>query len=144
MTSNIKMVSGLESVDVNAGDSQIGVMRLQMTQHNGKRVSANSAFIRPIRQKRKNLTVKTQAHVLRVLINSRKRAYGIEYLESNLVKTVIARKEVIVSAGSLNSPTILMLSGVGPKRYLSQFGIKSVSNLKVSLSDPLRNLIIDN
>lgn len=113
---------------------QIGVMKLQMTQHDGMRISTNAAFIRPIRYKRKNLTVRTQAHVLRVLINSKHEAFGVEYLDTqtNVVKTVYARKEVILSAGSLNSPKILMLSGIGPRRHLGQFGIETVSDLPVT------------
>lgn len=116
---------------MNAGDSQLGVMQLQMTQREGMRMSTNAAYIRPIRQKRKNLTIRTQAQVLRVLIDADRRAYGVEYLDGSSVTIATARKEVIVSAGSLNSPKILMLSGVGPKRYLSKFGINTMSNLKV-------------
>lgn len=128
---SFRTLAGLREVDVNAEDMQIGVVKLQMTQHDGVRVSTNSAFIRPVRYKRRNLTVKTQAHVLRVLINSHQEAFGVEYLENNILRTAIARKEVILSAGSINSPQILMLSGVGPRQHLSQFGIETISDLKV-------------
>lgn len=113
--------------------TQLGVMKLQMTQHDGRRVSTNSAYIRPIRQHRKNLVIKTQAQALRVLINAEKRAYGVEYLQNNFVKVATARKEVIVSGGSLNSPKLLMLSGIGPKDYLDQFGINNMADLMVKL-----------
>lgn len=124
--------SGLPDVDVNAEDMQVGVMKLQMTQHDGMRVSTNAAYIRPIRYKRRNLTIRTQAHVLRVLINSDHEAFGVEYLQNNVVKTAFARKEVILSAGAINSPKLLMLSGIGPRRHLSQFGIETISDLRVS------------
>ncbi|KAL0269007.1 UNVERIFIED_CONTAM: hypothetical protein PYX00_010754 [Menopon gallinae] len=122
---------GLKEVDVNADDMQLGVMHLQMTQHGGMRMSTNSAFIRPVRYKRKNLVIKTQAQVLRVLINSAKEAYGVEYMQNNLVKRAVARKEVIISAGSINSPKLLMLSGIGPREHLSEFGIETVADLQV-------------
>lgn len=118
-------------MDVNADDMQLGVMHLQMTQYGGMRMSTNSAFIRPIRYKRKNLVIKTQAHVLKVLINSNKEAYGVEYMENNLFKRAVARKEVVISAGAINSPKLLMLSGIGPREHLSEFGIKTVADLQV-------------
>lgn len=116
-------------VDVN-GESQIGVTHLQSTAKHGERMSTNRAFIRPIRKKRKNLTVLTNAHVTRVLIE-KKRAVGVEFLYKKKIRTVFVKKEVIVSAGSLNSPKILMLSGIGPKQHLENMNIKVVKNLPV-------------
>lgn len=116
-------------VDVNA-ENQIGVTHLQSTARHGERMSTNKAFIRPIRKKRKNLTVLTDAHVTRVLIE-KKRAIGVEFLYKNKIRTVFAKKEVILSAGSLNSPKILMLSGIGPKRHLEKMNIKVVKSLAV-------------
>ncbi|KAJ9594658.1 hypothetical protein L9F63_027355, partial [Diploptera punctata] len=88
---------GFPELDVNA-DSQIGVMVTQHTSRHGERLSTNAAFIRPIRRKRTNLTVRTQSHVTRVLIDPRtKHAFGVEYIrdgETN-IRTVRARKEVI-------------------------------------------------
>jgi choline dehydrogenase len=97
-------------------------------------MSTNGAFIRPIRGKRRNLTIRTQAHVTRVLIDPRtKHAFGIEYIGDgdDGITTVRARKEVILSAGSINTPKILMLSGVGPKEHLDSFGINVIQNLRV-------------
>jgi len=116
-------------VDVNA-ESQIGVTHLQSTARHGERMSTNKAFIRPIRRKRKNLTVITEAHVTRVLID-KKHAYGVEYLYKNRMRTVFVQKEVILSAGTLNSPKILMLSGIGPKRHLENMNIEVAKNLPV-------------
>ena len=116
---------GYPEVDANA-DEQIGVMNLQTTSIHGMRQSTNGAFIRPIRHKRENLIVETQAHVTRVIIDPHtKRATGVEYLshESGYVKVAMAKKEVILSAGAINSPKILMLSGVGHAEELKKFGI---------------------
>jgi len=124
---------GYPEVDFNA-HSQLGVMLLQHTSRDGERLSTNGAFIRPIRRKRRNLTVLTQAHVNRVIIDPQtKRAHGVEYIRDGDDRTMIvkARKEVILSAGSINSPKILMLSGVGPKKHLDYFGIRVIKNLRV-------------
>ncbi|KAK9294322.1 hypothetical protein QLX08_011028 [Tetragonisca angustula] len=125
---------GYKYVDVNAND-QLGAMKLQTTSANGIRQSTNYAFIRPIRSKRKNLTIKTESYVTKLLVDHKKnRVTGIEYTSRNnrtKLNTVFARKEVILSAGSINSPKILMLSGIGPKEELKKHGIKVISDLSV-------------
>ncbi|KAF3430197.1 hypothetical protein E2986_06483 [Frieseomelitta varia] len=106
-----------------------------MTSANGKRQSTNSAFIRPIRSKRKNLTIKTEAYVTKLLIDKTNRAIGVEYASTSNNQTklnsVFVKKEVIVSAGSINSPKILMLSGIGPRKELKKCGIKIIRDLSV-------------
>ncbi|ERL85684.1 hypothetical protein D910_03100 [Dendroctonus ponderosae] len=122
---------GLPYLDQNA-EQLIGTMLMQHTTEDGRRASSNVAFIRPIRNKRENLTVQTKAHVYRVLIDpTTKKAYGVEYRKNNKLHTVLARKEVILSAGSINSPAILMLSGVGPADHLKQHGIELLKDLAV-------------
>ena len=125
---------GYKIVDVNA-KNQLGVMNLQTTSANGTRQSTNHAFIRPIIGKRKNLTVKIEAYVTKLLIdNITKRVIGVEYASRNnrtKLNTVFAKKEVILSAGSINSPKILMLSGIGPREELEKYGIQVISNLSV-------------
>lgn len=122
---------GLEVIDQNS-DRQIGVMLLQHTVKHGRRQSTNIAFIRPIRKQRKNLKIETKAHVIRVLIDPKtKTAYGVEYLKNNQITRVFAKKEVILSAGALNSPKILMLSGVGPADHLEEMNIEVLENLSV-------------
>lgn len=124
---------GHESVDSNA-KSQLGVMKLQMTSARGMRQSTNSAFVRPVRRKRKNLTIETEAHVTRLLIDDEtKRVTGVEYVSTatRFTRSVSARKEVILSAGAINSPKILMLSGIGPSEELKKHGITVVSDLPV-------------
>ncbi|XP_045455134.1 glucose dehydrogenase [FAD, quinone]-like [Melitaea cinxia] len=121
---------GLPLTDYN-GARQVGTMQAQAFSLLGERVSTNTAFIQPIRDKRKNLTVKTNSEALRILIDDNKRAYGIVYLQNNNMFTAIARKEVIVSAGSINSPKLLMLSGIGPKDHLESLGIPVIQDLAV-------------
>lgn len=124
-------------------------MLYQHTSRHGERLSTNAAFIRPIRRKRKNLTIRTQAHVTRVLIDpTTKHAFGVEYIRDGdaKIRTVRARKEVIICAGSINSPKLLLLSGVGPRKQLEYFGIHVVQDLRVgeNLQDhvTIRDVII--
>ncbi|KAF2900364.1 hypothetical protein ILUMI_05823 [Ignelater luminosus] len=122
---------GLPLIDHNAG-SQLGVALVQATVGNGQRVTTNDAFITPIRNKRRNLVIRTNANVARVLINRKtKKAYGVEYYTNKTLNRVLARKEVIVSAGTVNSAKVLMLSGVGPAEHLQSRGIKVIHNLPV-------------
>ncbi|KAF5272044.1 hypothetical protein FQR65_LT05025 [Abscondita terminalis] len=108
---------GHSYIDYN-GESQIGVSYVQGTIKNGRRWSAEKAFIRPIRRKN-NLKISLNSHVSKVLIDTNtKAAYGVEYIKNGITYKAYARKEVILSAGAFHSPQILMLSGiVGEKLY---------------------------
>lgn len=123
---------GLEEVDYNS-ETQIGVSRIQSTSIDGIRQSTNDAFITPIRNRRRNLIIKTKSHVTRIIIDPKtKRAAGVEYLTAKGVKKqVFAKKEVILSAGAIESPKLLMLSGVGPADELREAGIDLVKDLAV-------------
>ena len=103
------------------GASQEGFGVYQVTQKGGKRWSAADAFLKPAMQ-RPNLTVATGALVLKVMIENG-RATGVEIEIDGEVQQVIARKEVILSGGALNSPHVLMLSGIGPADHLREHGI---------------------
>ncbi|MGX6646800.1 GMC family oxidoreductase [Maricaulaceae bacterium MS644] len=103
------------------GASQEGFGVYQVTQKGGKRCSAADAFLKPAMQ-RPNLTVVTGALVLKVMIEDG-RAAGVEIEIDGEVQQVIARKEVILSGGALNSPHVLMLSGIGPADHLREHGI---------------------
>ena len=133
---NASQELGYKFVDINA-KNQLGVMKLQTTSANGTRQSTNSAFIRPIRSKRKNLAIKTEAYVTKLLVdNKTNRAIGVEYASTTSnnqtkLNSVFVKKEVIVSAGSINSPKILMLSGIGPREELKKCRIKVISDLSV-------------
>ncbi|XP_051155532.1 glucose dehydrogenase [FAD, quinone]-like [Leptopilina boulardi] len=124
---------GYNSTDIN-GKNQLGSMILQTTTRNGTRISSNGAFIRPIRRMRKNLYIKTQVYVMKILIDSAtKRAFGVKYQSSITGDTrrVFARKEVIISAGTVESPKLLMISGIGPKDELEKYDISVIKNLSV-------------
>ncbi|KAG5888554.1 hypothetical protein JTB14_010337 [Gonioctena quinquepunctata] len=98
-------------------------------------MSTNGAFIRPIRYKRENLVVQPNSHVTRVLIDPKtKAAYGVEYIQNGKLVQALAKKEVIVSAGAINSPVILMLSGVGPADQLQQNNINVLKDSAVGFN----------
>lgn len=113
---------GYDIVDVN-GAQQTGFAFYQFTMRRGTRCSDAKAFLRPIRL-RKNLHIALQAHVTKVIIDPEtKRALGVEYFRHGKAQVVFARREVILSAGAINSPHLLMLSGVGPREQLERVGI---------------------
>ena len=112
--------------DVN-GPTQDGVAMSEVTQHRGRRWSAADAFLRPAR-KRRNLVVVTGAHATRVLFDGT-RAVGVEYREGERMRQATVAREVIVCGGSVNSPQLLMLSGVGPRDALDALGIYAVVDL---------------
>lgn len=112
--------------DIN-GYQQEGFGRLDMTVgEDGRRCSAANAYLRPA-MRRPNLAVKSAALVTRVLFDGR-RAVGVEYRRGQALQTVHAQREVIVSAGPINSPKLLKLSGVGPAAELHEHGIEVVAD----------------
>jgi choline dehydrogenase len=125
---------GYDLVDFN-GPRVAGVMHLQATQDGGERRSTNRAYLEPIRHRRHNIRIITNVRVTRILIDSRRKAaYGVEYVgekDRSIRGKVYARKETIVSAGSINSPQLLMLSGIGPRDTLERLNIPVVKDLKV-------------
>lgn len=123
---------GFDIVDLN-GEKQTGFTVPQTTTRNCLRVSAAKAFLRPIKD-RKNLDICMNTYVEKVLIresNGTKRAYGVVYNRNNKRGIVRARKEVILSAGAIQSPMLLMLSGIGPREHLEQLGINVIKDLRV-------------
>ncbi|KAJ8871914.1 hypothetical protein PR048_028254 [Dryococelus australis] len=123
---------GFREGDFNGGKQEETVMRAQTFSFNGRRQSSNSAFLHPIRDRRPNLTVLTNAMVTRMVMDG-KRIIAVEYTMGNRGKVLRARvkKECIISAGAINSPQILMLSGIGPREHLESLGIHVVKDLKV-------------
>ncbi|CAH0550710.1 unnamed protein product [Brassicogethes aeneus] len=120
---------GLDIFDQNE-PRQLGAMLLQHSSRDGVRLSTNMAFVEPVRYQRKNLRVISQAYVTRILINPvTKEAYGVEYVHNNRLVQAMAVREVILSAGVINSPKILMLSGIGPKQDLEDLNITVVQHL---------------
>ncbi len=112
------------------GPQQEGFGRSQYTIRDGRRSSSARAYLRPARRRR-NLHVETGAHATRVLIEGT-RAVGVELVRASgdLVR-VRAAGEVILCAGTFNSPQLLMLSGIGPAAHLREFGIVPVVDLPV-------------
>ncbi len=106
------------------GASQEGFARLQVNAVKGRRQSTAVAYLRPAMQ-RSNVEVQVRAHVNRVIVEDG-RAIGIEYTQDGTVHTVRAEKEVILSGGAINSPQVLLLSGIGPGGHLSEMGIEQV------------------
>ncbi|MEP7296714.1 MAG: choline dehydrogenase [Burkholderiales bacterium] len=103
------------------GPTQEGVGRYQVTHKAGERFSAAKAYLTP-NLARPNLTVITDAHTTRVLIENR-RAVGVEVRVKGSLTQLKATREVLLCAGALQSPQLLMLSGVGPGAQLQQHGI---------------------
>ncbi len=107
------------------GSTQEGVAYAQRTIHNGRRVSAATAFLRPA-MKRGNVHVRTHAHATEIVFDG-KRAIGVRYTKGGkggASVEVRARKEVILSGGAYNSPQLLQLSGVGSPELLQSLGIE--------------------
>jgi len=109
------------------GARQEGVGMYQVTHRNGERFSAAKAYLTP-NLGRKNLTVMTGAHTTRVLLEG-KRAVGVEVRVGGELKQFEAKREVLLCAGALQSPQLLMLSGIGPGAQLQKHGITTVHDL---------------
>lgn len=109
------------------GEDQEGVFYHQVTQRDGWRESAATAFLRPAAARR-NLTVVTHATTTRVLME-RGRAVGVDYLRGGKQQQARAGSEVIVSAGAINSPRLLLLSGIGPAEELAAAGVPTIHDL---------------
>jgi choline dehydrogenase len=98
----------------------------QITTRNGVRASAATAYLAPARRRR-NLRVITHAHATRVRLEGRK-AVGVEYLERGRLRVAYAGRAVVLSAGAVNSPQLLQLSGIGPGKVLQKHGIEVVQD----------------
>jgi choline dehydrogenase len=109
------------------GARQDGVGYHQTTTRNGRRCSTAVGYLHPARS-RPNLRVVTGALAEKVLFEG-KRAVGVAFREHGQPRTVRARREVILSGGAVNSPQLLLLSGIGPQEQLAQFGIPVVHHL---------------
>lgn len=112
--------------DFNGGE-QAGSGLYQLTLRNGRRASASVCYLKPAR-KRSNLKVQTRSRVLRILFDGR-RAVGVEYIRNGVRTTVRADREVVLAAGAINSPRLLLLSGIGPAAHLNKMGIPLVHHL---------------
>jgi len=113
--------------DYNGADQE-GVGFFQLTSRNGRRCSTAVAYLNPVK-KRENLQIITHAQVEKVVIED-KRATGVIYTDrSGNKQSITARKEIVLCGGAINSPQILMLSGIGEAAQLSENGIDIVNDL---------------
>jgi choline dehydrogenase len=103
------------------GTTQEGFGLYQFTFRNGRRCSNAVAFLERA-MRRRNVTVVTQATVRRIVFKGR-RAIGVEYLRNGEVVSALARREVLLAAGAINSPMVLQQSGVGPGALLQSLGV---------------------
>jgi choline dehydrogenase len=114
------------NADFNSG-KQAGTGLYQITARGRQRSSASTAYIHPA-LKRKNLAVTTGAQVTRVTFE-KGRANGVEYLLEGKLHSLRAKREVILSAGAIATPKLLMLSGIGPAKHLEEHGIDVLLDL---------------
>ena len=112
--------------DFNGADQE-GVGMYQVTHRNGERCSAAKAYLAP-NLGRPNLEVITGVHVTRILVEGR-RAVGVEFRQGKELRQLKASREVLLCAGALHSPQVLMLSGIGPAAHLQQHGVPVVHDL---------------
>jgi choline dehydrogenase-like flavoprotein len=122
--------AGIPPTEDYNGREQVGFGRSQYSIRNGFRSSSANAYLKPAR-KRPNLDVEVNSHTTRVLLNGT-RARGVEYVKaSGDVVQVAAEREVILAAGTFNTPQLLMLSGIGPAAHLAEMGIRPNVDLPV-------------
>jgi 4-pyridoxate dehydrogenase len=134
--------AGHPVIDDYNGAEQEGFARLQYTIRDGRRCSGAVAYLRPALT-RANLAVRVKAQATRVLLEG-KRAAGIEYLEGSRTRIARARREVLLTAGVINSPQLLMLSGIGDPAELRANGIAirvALGGVGANLQDHLSSLV---
>jgi 4-pyridoxate dehydrogenase len=119
--------AGYPQTDDYNGERQEGFGRLQMTIANGRRCSTASAYLRPA-LKRPNLTVLTEATATKIVLQGQ-RAAGVVVRHRGAEQTFFARQEVLLSGGVINTPHLLMLSGIGAAEELAAQGIETKLNL---------------
>ena len=117
--------AGFEVTDDYNGEKQEGFGPMEQTIHNGRRWSAANAYLKPA-LKRPN--VKLVKGLARKIVMEGKRAVGVEIEAGRTFSTIRARREVIIAASSINSPKLLMLSGIGPAVQLKEHGIEVVAD----------------
>ena len=117
--------AGYQLTDDYNGQQQEGFGPMEHTIHKGARWSAAKAYLRPALQRENCNLIRGLA---RKIVFSGRRAVGVELLAGGGLKTVRAKKEVILASSSINSPKLLMLSGIGPAAHLTAHGIQIVAD----------------
>lgn len=118
---------GYNILDVN-GEYQTGFTRSHATVRDGLRCSTAKAFLRPA-SKRDNLHVSLHSLAMKIVIDENKRAYGVKFKKHGTERVIKVSKEVILSAGAIQSPQLLMLSGIGDSQHLKEVGITPITHL---------------
>ncbi|OSC99871.1 GMC oxidoreductase [Trametes coccinea BRFM310] len=133
--------------DVNTAKGTLGATKVTYITPKGRRVTSEYAYLTPEVLSRPNLKVVTGAHVTRILFDTSgptPRAVGAEFTQQNGEKfRVKARKEVVLSAGAVHTPQILMLSGVGPAEHLKSLEIPVVADLPGVGSNLMDHVVVD-
>ncbi|XP_075744254.1 putative GMC-type oxidoreductase Mb1310 [Rhipicephalus microplus] len=122
---------GYDIIDYNVGSRKmIGFSAFQTTMRNGSRWSTASAFLRPVSGPagRQNLHISLHSTANRVIFDGM-RAVGVEFVKDGRTRTAFATHEIILSAGVIESPHLLLLSGIGPKEQLQEFEIPVIADL---------------
>jgi len=118
--------AGFEMTDDYNGQKQEGFGPMEQTVHNGQRWSTANAYLKPA-LKRPNVDM-VRCMARRVVFNDQKRAIGVEVERQGNIEIIYADREVVLAASSINSPKILMLSGVGPAAHLAEHGVDVVAD----------------
>ena len=117
--------AGYEATDDYNGEKQEGFGPMEQTVHNGRRWSAANAYLRPALKRN---TVEITRALARLVVMEEGRAVGVEVERGDQIEVIRARREVLLAASSINSPKILMLSGIGPAAHLKENGIEVVAD----------------
>ncbi|KAG5895520.1 hypothetical protein JTB14_010665 [Gonioctena quinquepunctata] len=120
---------GVNVTDYN-GKNEEGATILQINTKNGRRLDQASAFILPVRD-RQNLIISSESYVTKIEFGDKKEANGVIFTKNGITYRARVGNEVILSAGAISSPHILMLSGIGPKKHLQRLDIPVVEDLQV-------------
>lgn len=123
--------AGKEQIKDNNADKTVGYVYLQGFQYHGVRSSAATSYLIPA-MNRPNLCIVKNAIAYKILFDKNRRAIGVQYeYKGTRSLTAYARREVIVSAGTIESTKLLLLSGIGPISHLAKFNIPTISDLPV-------------
>lgn len=132
---------GLDEIDYN-GKHHIGVSIPQLTVNCGKRSSAYNSYLEQCSD-RSNLVIQPLSQVLKIAVKPHiKEAQGVFYLHNGEVRAAKANKEVIVTAGAINTPKVLLLSGIGPKATCEKYNIENIVDLPVGKNLKVRPTFI--
>jgi len=119
---------GVSYTDDMNGNSNEGVGHYPITTKNGFRWTSADAFLKPAIKEKKVKIIKN-AYVSKLMLNDN-RVTGLEFIKNGLKKSITARFGVVLTAGAINTPQLLMLSGIGPSKHLIDKGIKPIVNIK--------------